>query len=363
MFWYTMQSVLTTAQPARHPSPTVKATSLAYIAFERPDIERADAFLTDFGLVLAERTATTRFYRGVGSPPFCYVVTKADRAAFAGFGFTVAHREDLEKLAAVPGASRIEPLDAPGGGERVRLREPSGFTVDAVHGQKLAHPLPHRSALPHNNADVRVRVNATQRPPIEPAQVLRIGHLVLEVADYQATSAWLTQHFGFIPSDVLVLPDGSPALTFFRLDLGNAPTDHHTLALVQGFKPVYSHSAYEVIDADAVGVGSRVLTQRGWKHAWGIGRHILGSQIFDYWNDPWDDKHEHYCDGDLFTADAPMGIHPLAREGMAQWGPEMPASFTRPKPTLANVRALVRNVRRSPDLSLGKLLTILKLVG
>ena len=65
---------------------------------------------------------------------------------------------------------------------------------------------------------------------------------------------------------------------------------------------------------DAVGMGQRVLRDRGWKHAWGIGRHILGSQIFDYWQDPWGDKHEHYCDGDLFTADQPTGVHPVSRE-------------------------------------------------
>src|SRR5208283_3006890 len=26
-----------------------------------------------------------------------------------------------------------------------------------------------------------------------------------------------------------------------------------------------------------------------------LGRHIPGSQIFDYWKDPWGDKPEHYC--------------------------------------------------------------------
>jgi hypothetical protein len=162
---------------------------------------------------------------------------------------------------------------------------------------------------------------------------------------------------------VQVLPDGSPAVTFFRLDLGDTPADHHTLAMAQGFMPLYSHSAYEVVDADAVGMGQRVLRERGWKHAWGIGRHILGSQIFDYWSDPWGAKHEHYCDGDLFTADTPTGVHPVSREAMAQWGPQMPASFTKPKLTLHAIAALVRNLRRSPDLTFHKLVTLARLFG
>ena len=193
--------------------------------------------------------------------------------------------------------------------------------------------------------------------------MIRLGHIVLEVADYQATCAWYTQHLGLIPSDVQVLPDGSPVVAFMRLDLGETPADHHTLALAQGFMPLYSHSAYEVVDADAVGMGQRVLREKGWAHAWGIGRHILGSQIFDYWEDPWGDKHEHYCDGDLFTADQPMGVHPVSREAMSQWGEPMPRSFTRPHFTPAAMLAAVRNLRRSPDLTLEKMLTLARIFG
>ena len=34
---------------------------------------------------------------------------------------------------------------------------------------------------------------------------------------------------GFIPSDVMCLPDGTPVGAFMRLDRGDEPTDHHTL--------------------------------------------------------------------------------------------------------------------------------------
>ena len=137
-------------------------------------------------------------------------------------------------------------------------------------------------------------------------------------------------------------------MTFLRLDRGSQPTDHHTLALAQGVAPVYSHSAYEVVDADAVGMGQRVLRERGYRHAWGIGRHILGSQIFDYWVDPFGDKHEHYCDGDLFTADQAMGVERVSRKAMSQWGQVMPADFTKPKLSARSLLEIPRNVYRSP---------------
>lgn len=353
---------LTTPQPARHPAPTVKASKLAYLLFERPDLDKAERFLNDFGLHTVSRSDQVLYLRGAGTEPFCYGVIKGEKARFVGLGFEVDARPDLERLSRLPEASSIEPVDYPGGGERVRLTDPSGFMVEAIHGQTPVAPLPHRDALPINTPERLPRVNDTQRPPVAP-EVVRLGHLVLEVADFQATCGWYTQHFGLIPSDVQVLPDGSPAVVFMRLDLGDTPADHHTLAMAQGFMPVYSHSAYEVVDTDAVGMGQRVLKAAGWKHAWGIGRHVLGSQIFDYWEDPWAAKHEHYCDGDVFTAERPMGVHPVSREAMSQWGQPMPASFTKPKLTPTALRALTRNLRRSPDLSVKKLITLAKIFG
>ncbi|WP_410211437.1 VOC family protein [Aquirhabdus sp.] len=354
---------LLTPQPARHPAPTVHAQSLAFLIFERPDLAEAEKFLMDFGLHVAFRSEDELYFRSAGSDPYCYRIVRGEQARFVGFGLSVAERSDLEKLTSLAGASDIEDIQGLGGGAFVQLRDPSGFTVQAVWGRAAVTPLPHRAALALNQGDTHPRINVTQRPAIDPPEVLRVGHVVLEVADFQATCAWYTEHFGFIPSDVQVLPDGSPAVAFLRLNLGDTPADHHTLALAQGFMPCYSHSAFEVIDTDAVGMGQRILRERGWTHAWGIGRHILGSQIFDYWQDPWGDKHEHYCDGDLFSADIPTGIHEVNRAAMAQWGQPMPASFTKPKISTANVVGMVHSLRHSPDLSIRKLITLAKLFG
>ena len=352
---------LTTPQPSRDPAPTAKAQKLAYLLFELPDLNRAETFLVDFGLTVAHREADALYLRGARTEPFCYCARRGDQPRFVGFGLEVSAADDLQKLAALAGASSIHTAPHPGGGQCVRLRDPSGFIVEAVSDQTPVAPRPHRAPLDLNYALQTPRVNATQRPPLAAPEVLKLGHVVLEVADFQATCGWYTQHFGFIPSDVQVFPDGSPGVVFMRLDLGDTPADHHTMAMAQGIMPAYSHSAYELVDADAVGVGQRVLRERGWKHAWGIGRHILGSQIFDYWQDPWGFKLEHYCDGDVFTADAPMGVYPLSRDAMSQWGQKMPGSFTKPKLTPATLRATVHHLRKSPDLTLRKLMTLAKL--
>jgi catechol 2,3-dioxygenase-like lactoylglutathione lyase family enzyme len=349
---------LSTPQPSREPHPTARASALAYLVFERPDLQRAGEFLSDFGLLPVSRGPDVLYLRGTAPSPFCYRIHRAAEARFVGAGFLVGSRAELERLAAIEGASPIEQSEHPGGGERVTLRDPSGFVIEVVHGQATADEIAGREPLPLNIGRDRTRINRGQRPPAEPPKVMRLGHVVVEVADFQATCAWYTRHLGLIPSDVQVLPDGSPAVVFMRLDLGATPADHHTLTIAQGFRPAYNHSAYEVVDADAVGMGQRVLREKGWSHAWGIGRHILGSQIFDYWQDACGDKHEHYCDGDLLTADQPMGVHAVSREAMSQWGQPIPRSFTRPRLTPAAIAAAVRNLRRSPDVTLNKLVTL-----
>ena len=157
---------LSTEQPARHPEPTVKANALAFLMFERPELSRVEQFLTDFGLRVAERDPDRLYLRGTAAAPFCYVVRKAASARFVGFGLNVATRADLQKLAALPGASPIESFDSPGSGESVRLTDPSGFEVRAIFGQRATQALGHRAPIACNAPDAPTRVNGTQRTPL-----------------------------------------------------------------------------------------------------------------------------------------------------------------------------------------------------
>lgn len=345
----------------RPQKPTVYAKRLTHLIFQRPNLALAHQFLTDFGLKLLLQNENELFLRATESAPYCYYVKLGDEAKFIGFGLQVNDMEDLKKLSQLEGASPVQPLSTPGGGYVVDLRDPSGFLVQAVCNQTPEPELEHRPALDLNFDLQHKRINRTQRPPIQAPEVLRLGHVVLELANFKETIQWYMQHFAFIPSDIQILPDGSPAVAFMRLNLGDTPADHHTLALAQGIMPTYSHSAYEVVDTDAIGIGQRILRDKGWQHAWGIGRHILGSQIFDYWNDPWHSKHEHYCDGDLFDATVPTGFHPVSKKAMAQWGPVMPSSFTRPELSLQNFSKVIHHLKHSPDVTLKKVYTLAKI--
>jgi hypothetical protein len=73
--------------------------------------------------------------------------------------------------------------------------------------------------------------------------------------------------------------------------------------------------------------GSQHLKTKGYRHDWGVGRHILGSQVFDYWRDPWGHRIEHWTDGDLFDANEPVNVTDVPTMMGHQWGPAAPADF------------------------------------
>ena len=125
---------------------------------------------------------------------------------------------------------------------------------------------------------------------------------------------WYLDTLGMIVSDFQYIPgqrDRGPTLAFIRCDRGTVPADHHTVALHLGPVAEYTHSAYQVTDLDAVANGGEYLLRRGYKREWGIGRYILGSQIFDYWRDLDHFMVEHFTDGDLFDHSVEPGWAPM----------------------------------------------------
>ncbi len=177
------------------------------------------------------------------------------------------------------------------------------------------------------------------------AHVAAVNRQESSVSDFEVSNTWYLKHLGLIPTDVQCLPDGTPALAFNRLDLGERPADHHSLVVMQNLEPGYMHSAYETLDADAVGMGNQYLQAKGWQHFWGIGRHILGSQIFDYWLDPDGDELEHYADGDVFDASFETRYHFLDLGGLWAWGDDVPKAM-RKGPPLTTVLHTVLKVMR-----------------
>ncbi len=291
-------------QPLLRPPAIGRAVELAFLRWEKRELAPTERFWRDFGFHIISATPQRLVARGAGTAPCIAVVERGRVNRFVGPAFRMSDDTDLASYVEDFGATFLPPEMIPGGGRGVSLRDPSGRSVWLVQGQAHVEPLPLRESTTGlaNTARHTPRVNRTVRTPIEPARVAKLGHVVLQTLDFAGMAQWYLRVLGLIPTDVQYLPNGSPNLVFCRLDLGDKPADHHTLVLVGGLEEKYEHSAYEVIDIDALGQGQQVLRAAGHAHLWGIGRHLLGSQLFDYWRDPDGFEHEHYTDGDLFTA-------------------------------------------------------------
>jgi hypothetical protein len=124
------------------------------------------------------------------------------------------------------------------------------------------------------------------------------------------------------------------------------------------------HSAYQVADLDAVAAGGEFLKDRGYKRAWGIGRHIQGSQIFDYWRDPDSVMVEHFADGDMFDSTVQAGWAPMTASGLAQWGPPVTRDFLGARPSPQLVRDVMTALRDSGnEFDVRRLLGLLKVAS
>lgn len=210
----------------------------------------------------------------------------------------------------------------------VRLTDPSGYEVTVLADMRTVAPLPMRDPGRGNWADERNRLGRAIRVPAQPSHVHRLGHVALRVSDFEGSLRFLTERLGFKVSDsgYAGTPDNVVA-HFLHCGLGQAYTDHHTIAIFKRPQSCIDHSAFEVLDWDDLMAGNKHLLSQGHTHLWGVGRHVEGSQVFDYWRDPCGNKIEHWTDGDLVNDDHAVSLVRLSPEGLSQWGPPLPVDF------------------------------------
>lgn len=301
----------------------IRIEDIAHVRFTAPDLNLMSTFVQEFGLVPELAADGVLYARGAGPAPFVHATAQGE-PGFAGLGLRAGSVADVESLAREEGRT-VEPMGTPGGGCVVRLTDPDGNLVEVVAGQTLVPTLPIAAEYPRNTALAKTRLRHSVRLSGGASTVFRLGHAVLAVKDFRVSEAWYTSRFGFITSDEIEVAPGVAIGAFLRCDRGAALTDHHTLFLLQSpDAPAFMHAAFEVANLDDLMRGHAHLKAAQRKAAWGVGRHLLGSQIFDYWEDPWGHELEHWTDGDLFTS--ADGSHTATLEDLlaVQWGAEHP---------------------------------------
>ena len=351
----------------RSRNPVIKVHTLAWLEFQKPDLARAEAFAHVFGFSTVLRTDDELQLRGTDAGAPCVLIRRGPSSRFVGMALQAADEADMRRLAEVTGV-RTRALPETIGGLTIDLTDPSGLPVRVVARTHQHEAVPHQ--LPHtfNFGHELRRANATQRPAREPARVQRLGHVVLQTTKYLEVLNWYLDHFGMIVSDFLYFPGQrgrGPTMSFIRCDNGKSPVDHHTLAIALGPTNRYVHSAYQVCDLDALAAGGEHLKDHGYQRSWGIGRHIQGSQIFDYWRDPDGLMVEHFTDGDMFDCTLEPGWAPFTASGLSQWGPPATKDFLgiNPKALPHEARSMIGALREHNEFDLRRLVGMMKVAN
>ena len=307
--------VLPSSIPIVENSPEkVQLSRIAHVYFEHSDLETFIKFAADFGFVEAAQNEKTIYYRGYGKDPYIYVASQSEtrRSRFLGTAFVAK--------------------------DEVTFERPNGTFFHVVYGQterdvevKTPPTATHDSQGPFNTPFEKPRKGQFQRYHDGPALVHKLGHYGYVCKEFDVELEFYTSNFNFVHSDILNLPQfpQMDVMTFMHLDLGEEYTDHHSFFLQRASptlgKTYVHHTSFEVADFDTQLMGHHYLAKKGWKSVWGVGRHILGSQIFDYWFDSSRFKIEHYADGDVVNRDNATRREPVGP--LSVWGPELPKDF------------------------------------
>ncbi|KAL8276179.1 hypothetical protein RQP46_011437 [Phenoliferia psychrophenolica] len=315
-------------------SSRINISRLSHITYYHTDLDKMRVFNRDFGFEMLQDDGDRIYWAGYGPDAYCQVTVKSDKIAFGGASWLAASRDDLVKATQIPGAGAIEKLTGPGGGEQVAFMDYFGKPGFVVFGIQEKTPAA-QAKLTLNYPEEKVRCNDFQRFEQGPAKINKLGHWGYVTGDFAGGSAWYRDTFNLRYSDVMEheLPNGKVEEhgAFFRLDKKAEFVDHHCFFLLSGppgTKTVLHHSSYEVSDYDQQNLGHAWLQSKSYELSWGLGRHVLGSQIFDYWFDPTGFRVEHYADGDWLNDTKETGVHrtafgaPPQEEDLAVWAQE-----------------------------------------
>ena len=155
--------------PGRSRNPVIKVADLAWLEFEKPDLDRAETFARAFGLRRPSTAAPTELQlRGTdaGAPCVC-LVRRGPRTRFLGVAFRAQDEVDVLRLADKTNA----PTRALPESSRRRGRRPhrsSGTPVKVVAGIHDLPELPGQPPHVFNFGHKLPRTNTTQRPPRAP---------------------------------------------------------------------------------------------------------------------------------------------------------------------------------------------------
>ncbi len=291
--------------------------SIDHFALDVPGLEEATRFLDAFGFELESRPGELL----LRTPHNAHVWAKVREGTHKQLAYLALNcfADDFAPLCEqilAAGAKAAAPARlAPDDG--FWFHDPDGNLLQLKAGVKTSpgcKPLSSRESAPLRSRGACARADAPLTQPTRLSHVLMFTPDVREAVDFYERALGLT------------LSDGSEGIVaFLHARYGS---DHHLVAFAHSATKGWHHSAWDVPEIEAVGLGKMQMQRAGYVDGWGVGRHVLGSNYFQYVRDPWGSFWEYSADIDYVGAGTewPSGNHP-PEDSLYLWGPDVPAYF------------------------------------
>ena len=293
--------------------------SLRHFALGVPDLKAGADFYTTFGLNQhEERGAELRFRcDGRGHDEIVlYETGQGRKFHHISFGADARGLDQISN-ALRERAIATEKPPSPTAEDGLWFRDPDGALVNVHVAEKWSAP---KQAGPVVNYPGAItRVDARGCPPFNlVARPRRLGHIIMFTPDVARKRQFYCDVLGMRLSDTIV--DNYAA--FLRVSGGS---DHHVLAFLNSPAPGFHHASFEVGSIDEAEAGAKLLRGKDFKHAWGPGRHGVGSNYFHYFRDPWNGMAEYFFDMDFVSKDAEWTPADWTKkDGMFLWSADGP---------------------------------------
>lgn len=294
------------------------AIALQRLALGIPDLKAGADFYTAFGMNMREGSDTLAFRCDNRDHDEIVLVETGKPRKFHHISFS-ADAAGFERVKNNLKARDIPLLDPPykDAGDGIWFRDPDGNFVNIRQApiKKLTpEPIP-----PMNAPGVINRKNSRGCPSfdIDP-RPRRLGHLILFTPDVAAQSKFYADVLGLVLSDTIT---GNYA-AFMR---NPGDSDHHVLGFLNAPAPGFHHVSFEMASIDETEMAAKRILGKGYNHAWGPGRHGVGSNYFHYFRDPWNGLAEYFFDIDYVSADCAWEPEEWTKQnGMFLWSADGP---------------------------------------
>lgn len=292
--------------------------SVDRFVFSVPDLEVALRFYAEFGLDVRHEGARLDLY--TFGHPHCWAsifqAAGTKRLQYVRYGIRAQDAAVFQQRVEHLGIGiAAHPL---GDTQGIWLRDPDGIAAQLVVAPKVSPSAktvatPPVAVAPGQGA-------APSRSKVTAVRPRYLSHILRFTPDVAAMVAFCRDTLGLRLSD-----HSADIIAFLHSPHGS---DHHLVAFAKSNAPGLHHSSWDVGSIDEVGAGAEHMRDAGWGQGWGVGRHVLGSNYFNYVRDPWGSFCEYSCGIDYIPAnlDWPAADH-APEDSLYVWGPPVPEDF------------------------------------